>query len=131
MILCYSTKCHFIVINSFRIIGCGHFPTPPPTPPTNRATLKKPRRFWVKESVVKRVTHKRTHARTHTHAHTHTHTHTHTHARTHAYIHTMYSEQEAELHEFECKNVQKRCTKDIFKMFNSKTAKLLLLTLED
>ena len=41
MILYYSTKFHVIIINSFRVIGRGHFP-----PPALRswATLKKPRR---------------------------------------------------------------------------------------
>ena len=32
MIFYNSTKFHFIIINSFRIIGRGHFPTPPPPP---------------------------------------------------------------------------------------------------
>ena len=43
MILYYSARFHLIIINSFRVIGRGHFP--PPTPPPARcATLKKPRR---------------------------------------------------------------------------------------
>ena len=29
MILYYSTKFYFIIINSFRVIGRGHFPPPP------------------------------------------------------------------------------------------------------
>ena len=32
MILYYSSKFHFIIINSFRVIGHGHFPPPPPLP---------------------------------------------------------------------------------------------------
>ena len=32
MILYYSIKFHFIIINSFRVIGRGHFPPPPPPP---------------------------------------------------------------------------------------------------
>ena len=31
MIPYYSTKFHFIIINSFRIIGRGHSPSPPPS----------------------------------------------------------------------------------------------------
>ena len=32
MIFYYSTKFHFIIINSFRVIGRGHFPSTPPPP---------------------------------------------------------------------------------------------------
>ena len=32
MILYYSTKFHFIIINSYRVIGRGHFRHPPPPP---------------------------------------------------------------------------------------------------
>ena len=33
MILYYSTKFHFIIINSFRVIGRGHISAPPPPLP--------------------------------------------------------------------------------------------------
>ena len=52
MILYYSTKFHFVIINSFRVIGRGHFPPPPPPnlplKSESRATLKKPRPNRVK-----------------------------------------------------------------------------------
>ena len=41
MILYYSTKFHFIIINSFRVIGCGHFPPPNPPPPPKVEPLSK------------------------------------------------------------------------------------------
>ena len=46
MIFYYSTKFNFIIINSFRVIGRGHFqplPPPPPPPRQSRATHKKPK----------------------------------------------------------------------------------------
>ena len=41
MILYYSTKFHFIIIDSFRVIGRGHFPPPPP-PPQAESPSKSP-----------------------------------------------------------------------------------------
>ena len=43
MILYYSAKLHFIIINSFRVTGRGHFPPPPP-PPSWATLTEKPRR---------------------------------------------------------------------------------------
>ena len=40
MILYYSTKFHFNIIISFRVIGRGHFP--PPSPPKVEPLLKSP-----------------------------------------------------------------------------------------
>ena len=50
MILYYSAKFHFIIINSFRVIGRGHFPPPLSPPPQKKATHKKPWRNRVKHN---------------------------------------------------------------------------------
>ena len=41
MILYYSSKFHFIIINSFRVVGRGHF-LPPPPPPQAEPPSKSP-----------------------------------------------------------------------------------------
>ena len=42
MILYYSIKFHFIIINSFRVIGRGHFPPTPRPPPQAERSSKSP-----------------------------------------------------------------------------------------